>query len=91
MFNTLLVIYVWLSILTLAAFFLTILQSAATIKRRYPDYRGEKPSTSALVFGIFKMIIVSFMPLFNLLVFWVLIFHTEEVIDKMIEKVMEGK
>lgn len=89
--STLLTIYVWFSILVLATLILIIFQSVATIKRKYPDYHGKKVSKIELIFSIFKMIIISFIPLFNILVFWVTIFHTNEVVNTMVEKVIKGE
>ena len=89
--STLLTIYVWFSILVLTTLILTIFQSVATIRRKYPDYHGRKVSKIELIFSIFKMIVISFVPLFNILVFWVTIFHTNEVINTMVEKMIKGE
>ena len=89
--STLLTIYVWFSILVLAILILIIFQSVATIRRKYPDYHGKKVLKIELIFSIFKMIVISFVPLFNILVFWVTIFHTNEVINTIVEKVIKGE
>lgn len=87
--NTLLTIYVCFSILTLVTFFLVILQAVATIKIRYPDYRGKTTPKIAVILSTLKMIILSFIPLFNILMFWCFIYHTDEIINNVIEGVMK--
>lgn len=89
--STLLTIYVWFSILVLVTLILISFQSAATIRRKYPDYHSRKPPKIELIFSIFKMIIISFVPLFNILVFWATIFHTNEIVNTMVEKLIKGE
>lgn len=88
--STLLTIYIWFSILVLVTYILVILQAAATIKRKYPDYHGKKVPKIELIFGFLKIVILPFIPLLNILIFWVTMFHTNELINSIIKKAIEG-
>lgn len=84
----LVVIYTWFSILTFVAYWFVIFQASATLKRRYPNYHGNSLIIE-FIFGFLRVTIISFTPVFNILVFRVIVFHTDELIDAMIKKVME--
>lgn len=84
----LIVIYMHFSILTFVNFWLAIFQASATLKRRYPNYHGNS-SIIEFILGFLRVTVISFTPIFNILIFWVIVFHTDELIDAMIKKVME--
>lgn len=89
--STLLTIYVWFSILVLATYILVIFQTVATIKRKYPDYHGKRVPKIELIFGFFKIVVICFVPLLNIMTFWVTMFHTNELINTIIEKTIKGE
>ena len=84
----LIVIYMWFSILTFVTFWIAIFQASATLKRKYPNYHGN-PSIIEIISGFLRVTIISFTPILNILIFWVEVFHTDELIDAMIKKVTE--
>lgn len=84
----LVVIYTWFSVLTFVTFWLVIFQAAETLKRRYPNYHGNS-SIIEFILGFLIVTIISFTPVFNILIFRVIVFYTDEFIDAMIKKVME--
>lgn len=84
----LIAIYTRFSILTFVIFWLVIFQASATLKRRYPNYHGNF-SIIEFILGFLRVTIISFTPILNILIFWVIVFHTDELIDATIKKVME--
>lgn len=81
--------YVVSSILALIIYWFLILLTIATIKREYPDYRGNKNiSMVEFVFSVLKVCFVCWLPLVNIAIVWAGIFHTNELVNSMVEKVM---
>lgn len=86
--KTLLYIYLGISILTLILYAFTTLDISFEFKRRYPNANIAKSHFIEKVSSCFKTVLVSFMPILNICMFFVLLFKGDELTEKSIQKVL---
>lgn len=90
----LLKIYLGISILTLVLYTLTNFSLQNRMKRKYADKIKEKlnqkKDISGIIFSWLRLVVLSFIPIYNILLLFVLIFKSDEIMLQGEEKVKEA-
>jgi hypothetical protein len=86
---TLLYIYLAISIITLLQFLLAIMDASAKLKKRFPNISYEKSSFAEVISTGFRLILLSFMPIVNLMLSLTMLFKYDEFIESTVSKVYE--
>lgn len=90
----LLKIYLGISVLTLVLYTLLNFSLQNKMKRKYADKINEKKNKkkdiSGVVFSWLRLVIMSFIPIYNILLLFVLIFKSDEIMLQGEEKVKEA-
>lgn len=90
----LLKIYLGISVLTLVLYTLVNFSLQNKMKRKYADKINEKKNKkkdiSGVVFSWLRLVIMSFIPIYNMLLLFVLIFKSDEIMFQGEEKVKEA-
>lgn len=84
--RTLLYIYLGISVLTNIFYLLTVLKTSHEFKRRYPNLKAPKSPLIDKIFIVFKGVLIHFIPIFNILLFFVYLFCDEKLEERTIEK-----
>jgi hypothetical protein len=82
----LLFIYLGISLLTQAVFWMCCVEGAHEFRKRYPHIKIPKSHWSSKINTVIRVIIMSITPIFNLLMLLYIVFKTEEVIEGSIYK-----
>ena len=80
-------INVVIAIVFLVLHILASINLAYEFKQRYPDLKAPKSNWAGRILSVIKIIIISFIPLYNLALCCVYIFKYEELETKVINKV----
>jgi hypothetical protein len=83
----LLYIYLAVFVLTLLMFSLWVIGTSQEFKRRYPNTKVPKRHWSEFVFAVLKMGIMAMIPLFNMIMLWVIMIKSEEMREDTILKI----
>ena len=90
----LLKIYLGISVLTLVLYTLLNFSLQNKMKRKYADKINEKKNKkkdiSGVVFSWLRLVIMSFIPIYNILLLFVLIFKSDEIMLQGEEKIKEA-
>lgn len=90
----LLKIYLGISMLTLVLYTLTNFSLQNRMKRKYADKIKEKlnqkKDISGIIFSWLRLVVLSFIPIYNILLLFVLIFKSDEIMLQGEEKVKEA-
>lgn len=90
----LLKIYLGISILTLVLYVLTNFSLQNRMKRKYADKIKEKlnkkKDISGIIFSWLRLVILSFIPIYNILLLLILIFKSDEVMFQGEKQVKEA-
>lgn len=86
---TLLYIYLAISIITLLQFLLAIMDASAKLKKRFPNISYEKTSFAETISTGFRLILLSFMPIVNLMLSLTMLFKYDDFMESTILKVYE--
>ena len=85
----LLYIYLTISIVTLLQFIFMTIDASAKLKNRYPNISYEKTSFGETLSTWFRVILLSFMPLVNIIISITFLFKYDEGIESTISKVRD--
>ena len=90
----LLKIYLGISVLTFVLYTLINFSLQNKMKRKYADKmkenKNKKKDISGVVFSWLRLVIMSFIPIYNILLLFVLIFKSDEILLQGEEKVKEA-
>ena len=86
---TLLYIYLAISIITLLQFLLAIMDASAKLKKRFPNISYEKSSFAEVISTGLRLILLSFMPIVNLMLSLTMLLNYDDFIESTILKVYE--
>lgn len=75
-----------IGIFFLVLMILSTLNAAYEFKKLYPDLKTPKRHWSACILTVIKSIIVAIFPVLNILMCWILIFDSDDIKTKAIEK-----
>ena len=82
-------IHLIVSAITYVLYMLAAHDFSHKFKTRYPDAKVPKSSWAGKVGSFLRNLISSFIPIMNLLLLWVMLFHYEELERKTIRKIYE--
>jgi hypothetical protein len=77
----LLFIYLGISLLTLVLFWMCCIEGAIEFRKRYPHIKIPKSHWSSKINVVIRVIIISMIPIFNLVFLLYITFKTEDVIE----------
>ncbi len=83
----LLYVYLTISIVTLLQFLFLIIDASAKLKKRYPDISYEKTSFGESLGTWFRLILLSFIPIINIIMSITLLFKYDDIMESTIAKV----
>ena len=83
---TLIYITVVVGVLGAILYLLTCISAAHKFKTKYPNMVLEESHWSSRMLAVIQMSIVLFIPLFNIVFVYVLIFKSDEIIEKGVSK-----
>lgn len=83
----LLYIYLTISIITLLQFIFTIIDASAKLKKLHPNISYEKTPFISAIGTLFRVILLSFMPIINVIMSFSLLFNYEDIVESTILKV----
>lgn len=82
-------IYLIISIVDIVMFTLITRNGVEEFKRRYPGYTVRRLTSTEKLLSTVRIVLVSFCPILNILLAWVLIVKTEELTDGCIKDVLK--
>ena len=82
-------IHLSVSAITYVLYMLAAHDFASKFKTQYPDVKIPKTSLAGKVGSFLRNLISSFIPIMNLLLLWVILFHYEDLEKKTIRKIYE--
>ena len=85
----LLYIYLTISIVTLLQFIFMTIDASAKLKKRYPNISYEKTSFGETLNTWFRVILLSFMPIINIIMSITFLFKYDDCIESTISKVYD--
>ena len=85
----LLYIYLTISIVTLLQFIFMIIDVSAKLKKRYPNISYEKTSFGETISTWFRLILLSFVPIVNIIMSITFLFKYDDCIESTISKVYD--
>ena len=85
----LLYIYLTISIVTLLQFIFMTIDASAKLKKRYPNISYEKTSFGETLSTGFRIILLSFIPLVNIIISITFLFKYDDCIESTISRVYD--
>ena len=85
----LLYIYLAISIVTLLQFIFMTIDASAQLKKRYPNISYEKTSFGETLSTGFRIILLSFIPLVNIIISITFLFKHDDCIESTVSKVRD--
>ena len=86
----LLYIYLGISAITILTHTFATLSVECEFKNRHPDIKVPKASLIQRIFTRFRVLVISFIPIVNLVMLLTYIFKYEKLVDSSIEKVLSS-
>lgn len=83
----LLYIYLGISVLCLIMYTLATIDMTHKFRTRYPDLKPKRTSLAGKLFVAIKMVVVSFIPLMNIGLLWVVLFNYDDLETRTLAKV----
>ena len=83
-------IHLLIGIICVTLFALSVAAMVRKFKTLYPDLHPPKVGKAKLFMDIFKIVIASFIPLFNIVLFKILMFDYDEMERKTISKMLRS-